>query len=210
VSACVPNATDTCGNGTIDPGEDCDLGDLNGDTCADQGLFGEGLACGAGCVFNTSGCSATRYENCGDGTVADHLTGLMWQQTDDAGGLTDTYTWSTGSDEPSGTAFTVFLCGLNDCETGDGAPVTGGYAGHCDWRMPRIDELATIVDCAFGSPCIDESVFGLTASSYYWSASTDYNFPDHAWSVNFNVGYVYGVSKVNSNPVRAVRSGSCP
>ena len=77
------------------------FGDLNGETCATQSLFGDGLACAPGtCVFDTSGCSVTRYEDTGLGSVIDHQTGLEWQKTDDAGGLTDKdnlYEWSLGA-----------------------------------------------------------------------------------------------------------------
>ena len=103
VSGCVGNPPpDSCGDGVVDVGEDCDQTNLNGETCATQGQFGGGLACGAGCVFDTSGCSLTRYEDTGLGSVIDHQTGLEWQKTDDAGGLTDkdnTYTWTVGFDE---------------------------------------------------------------------------------------------------------------
>jgi hypothetical protein len=46
-----------CGNAVVDPGEDCDQGNLGGATCATEGFAGGTLACGAGCVFDTSGCS---------------------------------------------------------------------------------------------------------------------------------------------------------
>jgi hypothetical protein len=97
VSGCAGPPPNTCGDGVVDVGEDCDQANLNGETCATQGLFGDGLACGVGCVFDTSGCSLTRYEDTGLGSVIDHQTGLEWQKTDDAGGLTDkdnSYTWT--------------------------------------------------------------------------------------------------------------------
>ena len=45
-----------CGNGTIDAGEQCDQGNLNGQTCRLLGFAGGTLACGGGCTFDTSGC----------------------------------------------------------------------------------------------------------------------------------------------------------
>src|SRR5262249_44726013 len=48
-----------CGNGTIEPGEGCDLGTLGGQTCdsATGGAkpYGQ-LACAPGCALDTSGC----------------------------------------------------------------------------------------------------------------------------------------------------------
>jgi len=167
-----------CGNGVIDAGEDCDFGVLNGETCATQLLFGDGLACTPGpCLFDTSGCSATRYEDTGLGTVIDHQTGLEWQKTDDAGGLTDkanAYTWTAdgpGGTAPNGTVFTAFLGGLNGAFASSAAsPTTGCYAGHCDWRLPVVEEIHAIVDCTLGQPCFDQAVFGprSTTQQTYW------------------------------------------
>lgn len=61
LAAC-ESETDTCGNGTIELGESCDFGPLPmGPTCssATAGVKPYGkLACGAGCVFDTSDCFA--------------------------------------------------------------------------------------------------------------------------------------------------------
>lgn len=46
----------SCGDGTADPNEDCDGGDLNGETCVSQGFGAGNLACTASCTFDTSGC----------------------------------------------------------------------------------------------------------------------------------------------------------
>jgi len=45
-------------------------------------------------------------------------------------------------------------------------------------------------------------------SSWYWSSSTNDNWPDNAWNVNFNDGNDNNDDKDNSNYVRAVRSGT--
>ena len=58
LGTCAGGPGGLCGNGVIDPGEDCDGADLGGQTCQSQG-FGSGtLACGPGCSFDTSGCVA--------------------------------------------------------------------------------------------------------------------------------------------------------
>ena len=56
-----------CGNGLIDEGEDCDGGELNGNSCTSVpgGFMGGVLSCDASrCVFDVSGC-----HHCGDGAV---------------------------------------------------------------------------------------------------------------------------------------------
>ncbi|MFN2427714.1 MAG: hypothetical protein ABR587_14855 [Candidatus Binatia bacterium] len=71
--------TGLCGDGIIDGGEDCDVGDLDGETCATQGFFNGTLACAPGCSFDTSACNATRFEDIGT-TILDHQTGLEWEK----------------------------------------------------------------------------------------------------------------------------------
>ncbi|MCH9683574.1 MAG: hypothetical protein K0V04_19200 [Deltaproteobacteria bacterium] len=44
-----------CGNGVIDPGEQCDGDDLQGFDCESLGLSGD-LSCGRNCTFDTSSC----------------------------------------------------------------------------------------------------------------------------------------------------------
>jgi hypothetical protein len=56
-----------CGNGTIDPGEDCDYTNLGGETCESLGFGGGVLACSESCTFDTSGCTPLPF--CGDSTI---------------------------------------------------------------------------------------------------------------------------------------------
>src|SRR5262249_43062220 len=56
----------TCGNHSIDAGEDCDGANLGGATCEDLGFLGGQLGCTTNCRFDVSGCYRAL---CGDGTV---------------------------------------------------------------------------------------------------------------------------------------------
>ena len=57
VNAFVPSL---CGNGVVDPGEQCDGSDLDGQTCSSQGFAGGGtLSCNNDCTFNISQCRAS-------------------------------------------------------------------------------------------------------------------------------------------------------
>src|SRR5262249_38542425 len=60
----VEDGPDVCGNGVIDPGEQCDTSDLNGESCTTLGFTGGVLTCNSSCAFDTSECAA-----CGNGTV---------------------------------------------------------------------------------------------------------------------------------------------
>lgn len=46
-----------CGNGAVDPGEECDGTHLGGATCASLGHAGGNLTCTPGCKLDTSGCT---------------------------------------------------------------------------------------------------------------------------------------------------------
>jgi len=61
-----PKSVDSCGDGFIDPGEQCDSAALGGQTCATLGYHVDGsLACGDDCTFDASSCGPI----CGDGAV---------------------------------------------------------------------------------------------------------------------------------------------
>ena len=183
------------------------------------------------------GGAATGLEACADGlTVADHDTGLLWEKKTgtpvafpgvvcetagcpDPHDVANAYEWSNVSPDPNGNAFTDFLAKLNDSSqpatwssssSGSvGTQATGCFADHCDWRLPNVVEIQTILDCSLGAPCIDP-LFGPTASSFYWSASSFATNPDRAWTASFNDGFVsVGSSKTVDRFVRAVRAGSC-
>jgi hypothetical protein len=183
--------------------------------------------------------SAARFEDCGDGTVADHQTGLQWEKKTGTPGLpvecdttgcpnphvvNNLYTWSvTVAYDPDGDAFTDFLARLKGEFDPDAA--TGCFADRCDWRLPKISELQTILigpDAAPGqaptcsaAPCIDPdfaAVGGPTGTSgYYWSASPG-AVPAYVWIAGFGGGAYNSVGegvKTNDDYARAVRTGSC-
>jgi hypothetical protein len=136
--------------------------------------------------------------------------------------VANAYKWSIAFPDPNGGAFTDFLAKLNDSSQpatwsspgflnspSVGTQTTGCFADHCDWRLPNIVELQTILDCSFGAPCIDP-LFGPTASSFYWSASNLAINPNNVWFAIFDSG-IASPNATGGNVFfsRAVRAGSC-
>ena len=201
----------SCGNGLLDPNEECDFGELAGGTCVDLGFSFGTLSCGSGCTFDTSGCTNTRFVDNGDGTVTDHQTGLMWEKKVDGGGcqhcLNDAYPWSPGLESQGLPAelpsIMDWLSGMNGLT--NTADAQAGLAGYSDWRMPNIVELKTILDCSF-LPCIDP-IFGPTAAAAYWTSASFANLAFRGWGVGFLDGFVGVADKDISFRVRAVRGG---
>ena len=169
------------------------------------------------------------YYDCGDGTVLDLNTGLMWEtstgQPDGLGcAVTDPrcvgnqYSWSAadGGSANDGSLFTAFLVNLNTPVSADGNS-SSCFANHCDWRIPTIAELRSILlaqaPCGV-NPCID-GVFGTSAPNFYWSVSSSSTDLTRAWTVYFVDGSVVtqlkGLSEAtrftNGASARAVRGG---
>jgi hypothetical protein len=168
--------------------------------------------------------AGTRFEDNGDGTVTDHRTGLQWEKKQNLAGVTNAadphdadnlYAWTAGGGDntlPDGPAFTDFLVALNG-RSADGTTLIGCFAGHCDWRLPTVVELQTILLAPYVCstlPCI-APVFGPTIaesnSMGYWSTTVMDEAPGNAWYVAFFGGLLAGDGMLDENAVRAVRGG---
>lgn len=134
-----------------------------------------------------------RFEDNGDGTVTDHLTGLIWLKNAGCAGQMnwyDTLTWCNNLASGS--------CGLTD----------GSAAG--DWHLPNIIELESIVNAEASIPGVwlnSQGFSNVQSSSCYWSATTGAYEMDYAWNIYMSLGNVSSYNK-SSNffyvwPVRA-------
>ena len=192
-----------------------------GDT-GSRGPAGTAASCPNGNTTPTQ--PGGQYIDCGDGTLVDTNTGLMWEKKTNTCTIPDVtdphcylnlYTWTEANFvfpyEPSGTLYSDFLERLNDLMTPNDGTATPCFAGHCDWRIPEIGELRGILlapapNCT-PVPCIDPA-FGPTQASFYWSSSSIAGGPGIAWGVYFSVGFVgNGIFKYNGYYARAVRGG---
>ncbi len=153
----------------------------------------QGRALGTG-----STCDGARLVDNGDGTVTDELTGLQWEKkTDDASvhDRDDRHLWSAGGAAAAGIAFTSFLAALNGA----------CFAGHCDRRLPTLNELQTILLAQYPDGDLDP-VFG-PRGDYYWTSTAHATTPDLAWALSFQDGSRTTFTKDATLYVRAVRGG---
>lgn len=171
-----------CGNGVVDDGEECDRTDLGQASCASEGFAGGTLFCGVDCTIDTSTCFADRFIDHRDGTVTDVQTGLMWEKKVAFDASTDTVDVVRWHDsglllpwDGEATAAAEMSCPQSDGDTSGtasapmcGATVRGArhwlallnatcFAGHCDWRFPSRDELATLLGPDGAPPAVSGS-----------------------------------------------------
>jgi Protein of unknown function (DUF1566) len=110
---------------------------------------------------------ATHY-TIASGEVTDNYTGLIWQQDDS--GATPSNTWDQA----------VAYC-------------TGLALNGQTWRLPSLNELASIVDdvpTGNVSPAVDHTAFPTTSSNQiYWSASSYGTSTSERWTLNFMDGF---------------------
>lgn len=236
----------TCGDGSVNAvGEQCDGADLGGATCTSLGFPGGTLACTPACGFDTTGCDASRiyktgqttcfdddynkpiscagsgqdaetqagttpvYVDNGDGTITDVKSQLTWEKLSDDDSIHDkdnSYNWHE--------AVIVHVGTLNAMR----------FAGHNDWRLPNINELASLRNITYDYPavypefktsCGDHSggnpgctvlTCSCTPPDPFWS-STNWVFPDQAMYLLFYAGEEDPYGKTGTMHARAVRGG---
>ena len=113
--------------------------------------------------------------------VRDYVTGLMWEKA----GSPVKMNWNEAK---------TYIDQLNQ----------KAYAGYSDWRLPTVEELASLLefDKKNGNNFIDPA-FDAT-QNFCWSSDTVVT-SNAAWAVGFNSGHIYYDALDRTNYVRAVR-----
>ena len=137
--------------------------------------------------------SGQRFAMVMDGqAVLDRETGLVWEKSPSM----DTTNWLGAQ------SYCIYL-------------TTGGRLG---WRLPTIQELASLVDLSVSAPALPSghpftNVQADNLTDNYWSATTIALVTTYAWGVNFYLGIVADfngpgdLSKDGHNYVWCVRGG---
>lgn len=132
-----------------------------------------------------------RFQDHRDGTITDRFTGLMWSKNADP--AAGPFNWSQALNAVSG---------LNAKK----------YCGYQDWRLPNVNELASLIDRTRYDPALP---FGHPFSSikaWYWTSTTTADYNNHAWRIYLFLGHIdYGHKYHMLNyiwPVRASDDGA--
>lgn len=150
----------------------------------------------------------SQFTDHANGTVTDNKTDLMWMRCSLG------QTWGGGTCSGGVNTF--------NWQTALNAATSHSFAGHNDWRLPNVRELASIIEISCFSPAINTSIFPLTPNGWYWSSTPHkgfgHGFDIAAWLVKFgnrtditgdsNVRITFTHQKDDSGSyVRLVRSG---
>lgn len=165
-------------------------------------LLSGSLAGGQGIVARTQTCDpalpastpSARFTPGAAGTVTDRQTGLTWMRCAvgqrwngaDCAGIPATSPWAGALD------------------AADALNRGGGYAGHADWRLPTLEELAALVEQRCYDPAINLEVFPSSPVTGFWSASPHASV-HHAMLVHFKYGGSYMGNKNQDWALRLVR-----
>ncbi len=125
------------------------------------------------------------FEDNGDGTVTDLVTGLTWQQDPPS----EDFPWDDA------------VAYANEVELG----------GYDDWRLPSLKELFSISDFSSGWPYLDTEYFSLVGDEVskdqqYWSSNyyvgvTDDGGENTAFGVNHVTGHIKGYRANGTGPI---------
>ena len=128
--------------------------------------------------------AATRFivlTNMNSDAVLDRETGLVWELLPS----TSTFVWRNA----------FFHCVLLN---------KGGRKG---WRLPTIQDLASLIDPTAVNPALPSGHPFTVASSFYWSATAFVDDATFAYDVNFGTGGVDGHNKHGEDYAWCVRGG---
>jgi len=115
--------------------------------------------------------------------VLDRQTGLVWERSPNAG-------------------FANWSGAHRRCEN-------LALGNHKGWRLPTIEELASLIDPSVPSPgpTLPPGHPFTVMSSFYWSATPDMSNSANAWGVGFDIGDVGSGGKSTIDYVWCVRDG---
>lgn len=137
-----------------------------------------------------------RFVDNRNGTVSDNLTGLVW--SGDANLLSSSTSGTNGA--------IIWQKALDEIKRLNAS----AYLGYSDWRLPNLNELASLLHQ--GEPVqsvwLSRNGFFNTAAVNYWSSSSFTRDASRVWTVQMNGGSVATLPKSGTALVWLVRGAS--
>lgn len=189
-----------------------------------SGLAGDGIVALQTADPACPDTSGNRYVDCGNGTITDNETGLVWLANADCFGV---LAWRDAMDAVAGLAdqpdaevcvgVTPDNC---DCGLSDGSsPGEWRLASFGEWRA-MVEHADDVLMCSptisndagggcWNQSCVDAgqcSFYGVVAMTY-WASTTVVIDPPKAWGVHLAHGGVAGTGKLAALYVWPVRGG---
>lgn len=147
--------------------------------------------------LNEAVADASRFDVNDNGTVTDIVSGLTWmrcmvgQQWDGSQCIGKARRFSWGEAKTAGSAPML---------KANGGPNTSDVK----WRLPRVNELASIVDIRCYSPRVNLDLFPATEAAPYWTTNNVPGLPGQAFTLSFGKEGVARTDKSEKHYVRLV------
>ncbi len=151
-----------------------------------------------------------RFQDNGDGTLTDMLTGLMWLKDANSAGTIGHNPNGTGNGSMHWEPALDFVAGINDGthDISSCASYTGEYT---DWRVPNVNEIETLIHAGAEDPgdWLNGQGFVNVRSADYWSSTqwASYTDRNYAWVVSLGSGRISNERKSGFRFVWPVRAG---
>ncbi len=137
------------------------------------------------------------FKDNGNGTLTEIVSGLTWMRCS----LGQTWNNNTCIGEPRAYSWQGALNEAMELNE------DGGYGSYSDWRVPRVFELAAIIERQCADPRINLSLFPATPPKFFWSGASGRKARPGAYMLSFGAEGADTDDKEQLHFVRLVRGG---
>ena len=186
---------------------------------------GEGAVALRTAAMSCADGSESRFVDCGNGTVTDNETGLVWLANSNcfgAMGWHEAMALVAGLADLPDDGYACSSLTPDECDCG-----LSDHSSPGEWRLPSVAEWKAMISCGWdsdtcevaiandmGNGCWSDACVEMTMcsfydvqASWYWSSSTYVLDPEYAWLGDLALGQTYMLARESSAYVWPVRGG---